>query len=262
MKSRAKAQATLPVEQKSATSLANDLHEERVVDYVGYRFDGHKKHPLIDLVKGDDLKLGDSIFSTEDLKKFHKVLSSSKFKNRKANARRERFELAIASLSVSAIGAAACWGISSILMDAESPGWRLGLLALSFVLGSISMTSLGVFAEASFKDHRWLINEEDVTDIPSLKVRELFRMNGEPYEVNSPTSDELYRAILISNKLSEYVKSTTSTKEQLKSLHEATDGAEELNDQLDSYDALKREEIASYESRIAELLSRGEARTS
>lgn len=255
MKSRAKAQAELPAEPKNATSLANDLHEENVVDYVGYRYDGHKRTPLIEPVKIDDLKPGDQIIDPKHLKKFHALATPHAFKERERKAKRSKWK------RFGVLSIMTALGVISLLMadsidEIESLVWRT--LAASIILiplmVGLPFSTLGAIVVSTW-GHRWLIDDREIKECPSLEFKEPLKNNGEPYEVNDPTHEELYEAMKLMNKLKEYVKSTRSLNAKLKSLHVTHGNSDESNVQMESYKKLELAEIASQETRIAELLA-------
>jgi len=263
MTRRAKAQAELPVNLQSATNLANDLETTSARDYVGYRLVNELVKPLT----VDELQDGDYLIDPSHLSEFREAVTPQEFEERERRAKRKKrrgvgivslFPLAlIAYGALELTGNGPLWHMMVSGSDSILPGMAAALIP--FLIGA-GVAGTCFMATESYTNK---IDESEIKRIPDLRMTELRRLVGTPYDLNTPSYEELYRAVSLMNDVKDLSRSRTATREKIEGLRMARKTPEVLKLQKDLQAKLKAlgSQIPELEDEIGKILaSNGEAK--
>lgn len=263
MTRRAKAQAELPVNLQSATNLANDLETTSARDYVGYRLVNELVKPLT----VDELQDGDYLIDPSHLSEFREVITPQKFEERERRAKRKK-RRGVGIVSVIPLTLIA---YSILEFSGNGPLWHLmvsGSDSILPVFATILLPAVvgGGIAGTCFmamESYTNKIDESEIKRIPGLRMTELRRLIGTPYDLNTPSYEELYRAVSLMNDVKYLSRSRTETREKIEGLRMARKTQEVLKLQKDLQAKLKAlgSQIPELEDEIGKILaSNGEAK--
>lgn len=256
----AKAQAEPQVAPKSATNLANDIREESLNDYVGYRYLDLDPSRSVYTVKIEPVTLeniepGDKLIPPSHLNSFRKVVTPDKFKKR---ARKTKWKIwrysalcSVVPLGYATLLASEFAGVTSFF-SSEAIGTALALSPLPVLLPMFSLLLMFL------SDFLGQVDEGEVKEIPFLDMPEFRRLDGTPYDLNTPNYEEIYEALSLLNKVSTLSDSVEETKKAIEDLRMARKTAKTMSSQAELHETLDRlqNEIPVLEDRVAEILAR------